>query len=182
MSRVIWVLFRFSLPQLMMQFAYFPGHYASTETPDLNHKGCHLHRCDLDHGCILFTPSCDLPEIVYLQVQVRGICKSPGLRGTCPIPAFSQLTGTLAEDGGSAVWIHESQGYEYPPRSPLTLLPFCWALIHAQYLHFSGLFLFSSQQFLFPHSFQFVCKDKVTSATRGHVLAQTKMGVKMSTV
>lgn len=59
------------LLQPVMQFACFPGHYASIETPDLHHKRYHLHRSHLDHGYLLFTPTCYLPEIIYLQVQVR---------------------------------------------------------------------------------------------------------------
>lgn len=53
------------------KFGYFPGRYASVETPDLHHQRCHLHRGHLGHGYLLLTPARYLPEIIYLQVQVR---------------------------------------------------------------------------------------------------------------
>lgn len=63
----------------MVQFACFPGHYASFKTPDLHHQKCHLHRSHLDLGYLLFTPACYLPEIIYLQVQVRSTSREqPG--------------------------------------------------------------------------------------------------------
>ena len=56
---------------MMPSFVCFPGHHASFKTPDLNHKRCHLHCSHLDHGNVLFPPTRYLPEIIYLQVQVR---------------------------------------------------------------------------------------------------------------
>ena len=56
---------------VMPSFVCFSGHHASVKTSDLNHKRCHLHLSHLDHGNVLFTPTRYLPEIIYLQVQVR---------------------------------------------------------------------------------------------------------------
>ena len=90
------------LLQPVVQFACFPGHYASVKTPDLHHQRCHLYRSHLDLGYLLLTPTCYLPEIIYLQVQVRltawglrglrqrGACLSQSLPFT--FSAFSHLS------------------------------------------------------------------------------------------
>lgn len=99
---------------VMPSFACFPGHHASVKTPDLNHKRCHLHCSHLDHGNVLFTPTRYLPEIIYLQVQVRWTSR-PG--------AWKTLT-----DGNlSLLWISELLAPAVPSWSlcflPILLLP-----------------------------------------------------------
>lgn len=75
LSELYWL--RFSFASALLQsagnagFAFSPGHYASVKTPYLHHKRRHLRGRHLDDGYVLFTPSRDLPEIIYLQVQVR---------------------------------------------------------------------------------------------------------------
>lgn len=95
MNCSVWSLICFKLLQLVTLFACFSGHYASFKAPDLYHKGCHLHRCDLDHGYLLLAPTCYLSEIVHLQVQVRGISRSSlGFSGDCPSLHSPESTGS----------------------------------------------------------------------------------------
>lgn len=116
------------------KFACFLGHYASVKTPDLHHKRCHLYLSHLDHGYILLTPTCYLPETIYLQVQVR-------------LTSGEQRGDSEDLDRGMRI-LSESQTEQYLPHWTIFSAspPSCCFQVCDYLLHFFLLFLFSSQQ------------------------------------
>lgn len=84
-----WILPAFTLS--CETLTCFLGHHASPEASDLHHQGCRLYCCHLDHGYLLLSATCHLPETVYLQVQVRRVSwNSLGLSGECTMLTFSR--------------------------------------------------------------------------------------------
>lgn len=158
---------------VMPSFVCFSGHHASVKTSDLNHKRCHLHLSHLDHGNVLFTPTRYLPEIIYLQVQVRWTSREQpgGLedldRWKLEPPLNLRVTSTklLCQ----AVSLLPSHPVASRPVPILCTFFFCF---------FFSSFLLNTLQLFLVVLCPFVCKVKAIAISFchwGHILTQTEI-------